>query len=156
MSEIEDAAKAEARRRIKVIFDLDGTLALTEHREHFLKREKKDWRGFYAACDQDRPSHPVIRILNALWITGADIEIWTRRSGEVADKTAAWLAEHGLGMVPIKMRDEGDHRPDTVIKEEWLMASDVKPTLVFEDRKTVVDMWRSHGIVCCQVAPGDF
>jgi hypothetical protein len=156
MSDIEEAARAEARRRIKVIFDLDGTLALTDHREHFLKREKKDWRSFYAACDQDRPSHPIIRILNALWITGADIEIWTGRSGEVADKTAEWLAQHGLSMVPIKMRDEGDHRPDTVLKEEWLEAIDVKPTLVFEDRKTVVDMWRSHGIVCCQVAPGDF
>jgi len=36
-----------------VIFDLDGTLALNEHRQHFVQREvgKKDWRSFFAACD---------------------------------------------------------------------------------------------------------
>jgi hypothetical protein len=45
-----------------VVFDLDGTLALTEHRAHFLKRpsKEKDWRGFYAACDKDQPCHPII------------------------------------------------------------------------------------------------
>jgi acid phosphatase class B len=145
-----------ARRQMKVVFDLDGTLALTEHREHFLKREKKDWRGFYAACDKDRPCHPVVRTLTALYTTGADVEIWTGRSAEVTDKTVEWLNENGLGMIPIKMRDEGDHRADTVLKEEWLSQCDVKPSLVFEDRASVVAMWRSHGIVCCQVAPGEF
>ncbi|WP_442411278.1 phosphatase domain-containing protein [Methylobacterium aerolatum] len=29
-------------------------------------------------------------------------------------------------------------------------------TLVFEDRVSMVAMWRSRGIVCCQVAPEDF
>lgn len=149
---IEDAAS----KATFVVFDLDGTLALTGHREHFLNREKKDWRGFYAACVHDRPNHPVVRILLALWATGSEIEIWTGRSKEVVLETAKWLSDNGLGMIPITMREEGDHRPDTVLKEEWLKAAHRKPNLVFEDRKTVVDMWRSHGIVCCQVAPGDF
>jgi phosphoglycolate phosphatase-like HAD superfamily hydrolase len=147
---------AEARRRMFVVFDLDGTLALTGHREHFLKREKKDWRGFYAACDKDEPCHQIIRVLQALHLTGAHVEIWTGRSGEVAEKTSDWLAAHGMGHVPVKMRDEGDHRPDTVLKQEWLNNCDIKPKLVFEDRASVVAMWRSNGIVCCQVAPGDF
>lgn len=40
-------------RSMFVIFDLDGTLALNEHRQHFVQREvgKKDWRSFFAACD---------------------------------------------------------------------------------------------------------
>lgn len=48
------------RRKMFVVFDLDGTLALTEHRSHFLRRpgKDKDWRGFYAACDKDQPCHP--------------------------------------------------------------------------------------------------
>ena len=29
-------------------------------------------------------------------------------------------------------------------------------TIIFEDRKRVVDMWRRRGIVCAQVAEGDF
>lgn len=74
----------------------------------------------------------------------------------MSEKTRRWLDENGMGMIPLKMREEGDHRPDTVIKEEWLDACDAKPTLVFEDRASVVAMWRSHGITCCQVREGDF
>lgn len=70
------------------------------------------------------------------------------------DKTAAWLAEHGLAHIPIRTRAAGDHRPDTVPKAEWLDESRT-PDLVFEDRASVVRLYRSRGIVCCQVAPGD-
>ncbi|KQP86295.1 hypothetical protein [Methylorubrum extorquens] len=40
-----------------VVFDLDGTLALTEHRAQVLNRpgKEKNWRGSYAACDRDEP-----------------------------------------------------------------------------------------------------
>ena len=151
-----DELKQEVRKHMKVVFDLDGTLALTSHRNHFLERDKKDWRGFYAACDKDDPCHPIIRTLMALWITGADVEIWSGRSKEVLDKTMAWLEANGVGAIPIKMREEGAHRPDTVLKEEWLLECDARPQLIFEDRASVVAMWRSHGIVCAQVAPGDF
>jgi hypothetical protein len=42
-------------RSMFVVFDLDGTLALNEHRQHFVDRPvgQKDWRGFFAACDRD-------------------------------------------------------------------------------------------------------
>lgn len=152
----ENELREAVKKHIKVVFDLDGTLANCDDRIQYLNREKKDWRAFYAACDTDRPYHAVIRVLHALWMTGAEVEIWTGRSGEVSEKTRRWLDENGMGMIPLKMREEGDHRPDTVIKEEWLDACDAKPTLVFEDRASVVAMWRSHGITCCQVREGDF
>lgn len=138
-----------------VVFDLDGTLALTEHREHFLKQEPKDWRGFYAACDGDAPCQPLIQTATTFLCDGHRVEIWSGRSAEVADKTAAWLREHGLERIKVRMRPEGDHQPDTKLKAQWLAYSD-KPDLVFEDRASMVEMWRSHGIVCAQVAPGDF
>ncbi len=156
MNDNEEQLRAAARKHMKVIFDLDGTLADIGHRTHFLNRDKKDWRAFYAACDQDRPIHQVIRVLQSLSVTGADVQIWTGRSGEVSDKTQKWLAENGMGDIPIKMREEGDHRPDTVVKEEWLLQESRAPSLVFEDRASVVAMWRSHGIVCCQVDEGNF
>ena len=138
-----------------VVFDLDGTLALTEHRAHFLQQEPKDWRGFYAACDQDAPNIPIIRALIDIGECNY-VEIWSGRSDEVRDKTVAWLAQHQLDSVPLRMRTAGDHRPDTVLKAEWLDQADRDPDLVFEDRDSMVALYRSRGIVCCQVAPGAF
>ena len=153
--DLADQIIQQSWKRMFVVFDLDGTLALTGHRAHFLAGRKKDWRGFYAACDQDEPCHPIIRTLLALDATGAEVEIWSGRSDEVRDKTTAWLAEHGLGHIRIRTRAAGDHRPDTVLKAEWLDEGRA-PDLVFEDRASVVKLYRSRGIVCCQVAPGDF
>ena len=139
-----------------VVFDLDGTLALTEHRANFLADPgRRDWRGFYAACDKDGPNPPIIATLLALAAAGHDIEIWSGRSDEVEDKTTAWLEAQGLGHIPIRTRAAGDRRPDTTLKAEWLDEGR-RPDLVFEDRASVVALWRSRGIVCCQVAPGDF
>lgn len=139
-----------------VVFDMDGTLALTEHRAHFLTGPgKKNWRGFYAACDRDEPCHPIIQTLLALDAAGNDVEIWSGRSDEVKRKTAAWLAAQGLGHVPIRTRAAGDLRADTVLKAEWLDEGRT-PDLIFEDRASVVAMWRARGIVVRQVAPGDF
>lgn len=138
-----------------VVFDLDGTLALTEHREHFLARHPKDWRGFYAACDKDTPCHPLVSVAQGLWSAGHVVEIWSGRSDEVREKTEAWLESWDLRHLTLRMRPEGDHRPDTTLKAEWLRKHG-KPDLVFEDRASMVAMWRSHGIVCCQVAEGDF
>lgn len=139
-----------------IVFDLDGTLALTDHRAHHLAGPVKDWRAFYAACDGDAPCKPIIAALRGLMVTGHRVEIWSGRSAEVRDKTRAWLCEHGMPAVNIRMRPEGDHQPDTTLKAAWLAAADQRPDLVFEDRASMVAMWRSHGIICAQVAEGDF
>jgi len=145
-----------------IVFDLDGTLALNEHRQHFVDRPvgEKDWKSFFAACDKDEPCRPLVALAYGLYYGGMDVvEIWSGRSAEVNDKTAAWLDRYALAAVPRRMRAEGDHRPDTVLKEEWLLesiAAGRAPDLVFDDRASVVKMWREHGIVCAQVAPGEF
>lgn len=141
------------------VFDLDGTLANIDHRVyHIANREygKKDWRAFYAACDKDWPIRDTLRVAQALLATGHHVEVWSGRSAEVRDKTEAWLAANGLHGVTIRMRAEGDHRLDTVVKAEWLAECSRKPTMVFEDRASVVKMWRDAGILCAQVAPGEF
>jgi hypothetical protein len=57
------------------------------------------------------------------------------------------------------MRPKGDYRDDGVIKFELLQKireDGFNPTIAFDDRNRVVDMWRTNGIICAQVAPGDF
>ena len=49
--------------------------------------------------------------------------------------------------------------PDDKLKQMWLdqLFTDKSDIVcVFDDRQKVVDMWRSHGLTCMQVAPGDF
>jgi len=145
------------------IFDLDGTIALIDHRRHLVEGETKEWRAFFAACVDDEPNHPVIDTLMHLLDSGADVWIWSGRSSEVMNQTKDWLADHlgsfGHG-VPLMMRLEGDFTPDEVLKADWLDGLDSydrrRLVAVFDDRDKVVSMWRSKGIPCFQVAPGGF
>ena len=57
-----------------VIADLDGTIALIEHRRHWLDAEghpdmtsDERWRTFFAQCHGDLPNWPVICELSAPW-----------------------------------------------------------------------------------------
>ena len=61
----------------------------------------------------------------------------------------------GLEMDILK---EDDYRDDVIVKQELLtqIRKVWNPILVFDDRQRVVDMWRSEGLICCQVARGDF
>lgn len=146
-----------------VIFDLDGTLADCTHRVPLLP----DWDAFYAACDRDSLIEPIgalYRHMHADWFNW-DVRIWTGRRESERDKTLMWFDDHKLplpdhqdpiGGESLLMRPDGDHRPDTELKLDWLTESIDRPLLVFEDRTSVVNMYRKQGIQVCQVAPGDF
>ena len=148
------------------IFDLDGTLSLAHHRQPIL--ENKDdphrWDRFYEACDKDEPNFPVIRVMHQLRYFG-EVWIFSGRSSRVRAKTIAWLSHH-TSFAPweletaLRMRDEGDHTADDILKKQWLdsMLVDDRQRLAatFDDRDRVVKMWRENGITCFQVAPGAF
>lgn len=146
------------------IFDLDGTLANIEHRVHILqdKTNRNRWDEFYRACVNDVPVDPVVATMAYLQAS-ADIWIVTGRSADVRDLTLRWLADCTTfrpDTDKLVMRASKDHRPDDVLKETWLQEQTRltrhRIVGVFEDRARVVEMWRRNGLVCFQVAPGDF
>lgn len=140
------------------IFDLDGTLADATHREHFVRRPvgQKDWDAFHKAAEKDRGKYGVLRSYLALEATGAEVQIWTGRDEKYRDMTIKWLAENGIHDPVLKMRPTGDHTPDDEMKSAWIDEADRPIQMAFEDRQRVVDMWRGRGVLCAQVAPGDF
>ena len=149
------------------IFDLDGTLADCQNRVHILaeKDDPNRWRRFYAACVYDTPIYPVLDTMERLMQAGAEVWIFSGRSAEVRRETEHWLLLHTLFMAheletALTMRDEGDHRADDIVKGEWvdgmLDVDRARLVAAFDDRDRVVAMWRSRGIQCFQVAPGDF
>lgn len=166
---------------MKIVFDLDGTLADNEHRQHFLEKTPKDWDGFFEACDGDEPIHNVIAVFRALlnYHGGAEhqIEIWSGRGAGENDsvrlKSITWLQHHVDRSIPsicpeiffsspnpvLRMRAHDDHRRDDVLKKTWLdkaREQGSSPDLIFDDRDQVVAMWRREGVQCFQVAPGNF
>lgn len=162
------------------IFDLDGTLALIEHRRHFVEPPMiqapaslggqmkdpsfvPDWKSFFAECRNDEPNWPVIATMNMLLKSGADVRIWSGRSAEVMNETLSWIQrffEIDSEEVQLCMRREGDFTPDEKLKEFWLGELNEydrrRLVAVFDDRQKVVDMWRANGVACFQVAPGKF
>lgn len=141
-----------------VIFDLDGTLALIDHRVHLISGADKDWNAFYQACDKDDPYEAVCAMARALQLNGYKLWVVSGREDTVRQKTVAWLEAHHVKIDNMLMRPAGCYDTDTVLKKRWMetVIPMERVLCVFEDRQSVVDMWREHGVPCFQVQPGNF
>ncbi|EFO33806.1 PseT [Roseibium sp. TrichSKD4] len=139
-----------------VIFDLDGTLCDISHRLFWITGDTKNWDAFYNCCVDDTPKWEILHVMDGLVSGGHRVEIWTGRSERVREESVDWLDRHGgFGKYLRFMRAVDDRRPDVDLKRHMLMTERARgnfPTLVFEDRQRVVDMWRAEGLTCCQVA----
>ena len=139
------------------IFDLDGTLALIDHRRRYVEGKDKDWDAFNLACVDDDPNSPVINVLRCLERSGDTIVIYSGRDDTAKDQTKEWLAEHDIPYHRLRMRPHGDFTPDEELKLSWALEENGETIDgVFDDRQKIVDMWRANGLTCFQVAKGDF
>lgn len=134
------------------IVDVDGTLA------HMNGRGPFDW----ARVGEDHADRRVCDLVETLYTAGHHIVIVSGRDGSCRAQTEAWLSEHldiGPNFLQLLMREAGDGRSDEVVKAE-IFWRDIAPYWnvlgVLDDRNKVVKMWRSLGLLCCQVAPGAF
>jgi predicted secreted acid phosphatase len=140
------------------LFDIDGTVANLSHRLHHIQKAPKDWDAFFDACRDDTPIAAIVSLAVHLQSTSTIVYV-SGRSDRTRESTVWWLKQHGINNGPIYMRKEGDRRPDNIVKSELLdqiLADGYEPIMVFDDRNQVVKMWRERGIVCAQVAEGDF
>lgn len=135
-----------------VIFDLDGTIANIDHRTHFVRGGKRDWKSFFSACVDDVPVPHVVETFKAHIDAGHKVRIWSARSDAVRAETENWLSDMGIDPCYLQhMRADGDNTPDVELKRYWLNQEYERPDLVYDDRQRVVDMWRAEGIACFQV-----
>lgn len=147
------------------IVDIDGTLADIEHRLPFINSTNpKNWDAFFEACDGDKPIQDVIDVVRAIGFFewhGAPVEIiyLTGRPERVRGKTQRWLSNQGLPAGALHMRKDGDHRPDTQAKAELMLgitAQGKHIAGVFEDRPSVVRVWRQMGLTVFQLNDREF
>ncbi|MCX5603064.1 hypothetical protein OOK29_33505 [Streptomyces phaeochromogenes] len=114
-----DARGGAGGRGPLAVFDLDGTLADTAHRQKFLERKPRDWDAFFAAAPDDPPLAEGValalehaRECEILYLTG--------RPERCRKDTEAWLAAQGLPEGRIRMRRNDDRRPARRTKLEIL------------------------------------
>ncbi len=141
------------------ICDIDGTIADVRHRRHLVQTRPSNWPAFRAAAAFDPPILPVIRTLQALAYGPNRILLCSGRMFDEHDLTVAWLTKHRVPYARLYMRASVDYRPDEIVKSELLdqmLEEGYQPIMVFDDRNKVVAMWRARGLVCAQVAEGDF
>ena len=145
----------------KVIFDLDGTLALIDKRRDLATKDgKMDWDVFFDSdnIDLDTPNDVVVSMAKMLSSQGHPIWILSGRSDVTHQATVDWLNKHDIWFDHLVMRPQKHlFMPDNDLKQMWLDTigkDDV--AMVFDDRNQVVDMWRKNGLTTFQVADGDF
>lgn len=143
-----------------IIVDIDGTLADCAHRLGHIQKRPKDWDAFFAAAPQDRPIGPVVELVKAMDRAGHKIIFCSGRPGEYLEPTSQWLHKvFGWWPYLLFMRQLGDRRDDQIVKRELLAnirAAGFDPVLAIDDRSRVVKMWREEGLICAQIAEGDF
>ena len=162
-----------------IICDVDGTLMNVEKRVQWAKKHKKDtdrvmnWDMFLdplVMLEFDRPNIDVCDTVIALAMQikyNSDVTntvrnriiITSARNERHRDVTMKQLQLASVNYDAMYLRDDGDMRPDDIVKEELLgkiRADGYKPTIAFDDRNQVVNKWRELGINCYQVRAGDF
>ena len=148
-----------------VIFDLDGTLADISARRNLATKDdgKLDWDIFLNRDNikLDVPNQKVVDMARMINDTDRyQIFILSGRSKSTYRTTQQWLIQNDIPFDDLIMRPTDKHHhymKDSDLKQMWLdsIGKD-SVAMVFDDRQQVVDMWRSNGLTCFQVAEGDF
>lgn len=131
-----------------VIFDIDGTLALKGDRSPF------DWDK----VDLDTVNEEIFNLYHVYKENNYAIIICSGRDEVCKEKTITWLTDNNIFYYELYMRPEGNKEKDSIIKERFLneIIKSYYVELVVDDRKQIVDMWRSKGLTCLQVADNNF
>ncbi|MFE3329154.1 hypothetical protein [Streptomyces sp. NPDC059176] len=128
------------KSRPLAVFDLDGTLAETGHRQHHLLRRPRDWDAFFAAAPEDVPLAEGVRLL-AKAAEDCEVMYLTGRPERCRKATTAWLEEHGLPRGRLWMRRNDDRRPARTTKLEVLrrLGGEREIRMLVDDDEHVCD-----------------
>lgn len=137
-----------------IICDLDGTLALIDHRDPYDASK----------CEEDALNNPIGNIIEVYThqrLYDIAIIFVSGREDKYKPQTERWLKKHNITSYDgLFMRKTGDFRKDTVIKKEIYtkhIEGKYDVLFVLDDRDQVVEMWRRElGLTCLQVAYGNF
>nr|WP_245599110.1 hypothetical protein [Embleya scabrispora] len=134
------------KSRSLAVFDLDGTVADTRHRLHFVESRPHDWEAFFAAAAQDAPLAEGVALARAS-VGVHEVVYVTGRPERCRRDTLAWLDRHGLPPGRLLMRRDRDRRPARVAKPELLrkLARGRTVAMVVDDDVQVCRAYEAAG-----------
>lgn len=130
-----------------VVFDIDGTLALMGNRGPF------EWHN----VDRDSLNQIVSEQVQFHRSLGRKIILVTGRDASCWRETKEWCEFYGIEYNEMHMREIGDHRKDTIVKQEIYenhLKDKYNVLCVYDDRLQVLDMWYKQGIFTFNVNQG--
>lgn len=142
-----------------VICDLDGTLCDIEHRLRYANADIKDWKSFFAEISNDTLRRDVSDKVSAVLTQDVGIRLIfvSARPEDYRAVTEKWLADNFYyNYTALIMREKGDKRPDTEVKSDIYdkYLKDLNIVKVFDDRPSVIRMWREKGLDVEDVGKG--
>jgi len=142
-----------------IIFDIDGTLLDISHRLHLIKKTPPDWEEFRNPLQKrwDEPRLPIIKIAVALQNADHNLLFCSGRRESEREDTLEALSRFFPPMPMLWMRKDKDYRPDTEVKAdmlETLRNQGFNPVMAFDDRPSVIRMWKEHGLTVADVGNG--
>lgn len=144
-----------------IIVDIDGTVSNTDHRLHFVRDGKKDWKSFNETMHLDTPRSEVISLVDLYRRNQGDVVFVSGRSDQYRGVTERWLAEHGVRKEDemLFMRPRNDSRKDTIIKQV-ILDNEIRTRYsnviaCIDDRPCILRLWRSEGLFTIDVGKGE-
>ena len=148
------------RSKQTIIFDIDGTIANVDHRRHHVEQTVNDWVAFKEDTKFDTAVDWVCDIAKRHIALGDNVAFFSARNEIQRSVTETQISEWiGKGHCGIFLRADDDFRSDVEFKRELADKFEEvggKIDIVFDDRNSVVQMWRDRGTTVVQVAEGDF
>lgn len=134
-----------------MIYDIDGTLA------HKGDRSPYDWKAV-GKDTVDLPTKFVANRLAGRTPVQVSTIICTGRDRVCTEETKKWLSDNRIHYDRMYIREEGDMRPDWIVKEEmWRkIAEDFYIVGMFDDRLQVVRRARALGLKVFNVEYNNF
>jgi lipocalin len=126
-----------------------------------VRTEPKNWDKWNEHIINHRAHWDMVHLFDMCHACGHINFISTARMENVRKETEAWLNVAGLEgkYQKLFMRGMTDYRPDYEVKLDvlnTLRSQGIEPDIAFEDKGSVVQMYRENGLRCCQVTDGAY
>ena len=147
-----------------LLCDIDGSVSNPKNRLHHIKGDKKDYDAFHSECVNDAPIDFMVNFVQ-VHLLKHDVQVVfvSGRADKYMQESKDWLHKHIIEPVfgeieyniHIRLRKEGDRRPNVELKEEWLKyygAEHIK--IGVDDDLAVIEMYHRYNVPALLVPGG--